>query len=635
MTATDAHLNSATETFTVTVAADTTPPLITPPDDVTAEATGPSGAVVTFTPPPASDLVDPSPTVTTDHASGETFPLGDTVVTVTATDASGNKATATFTVHVVDTTKPDIIVPADMNVPQDSPAGAVVTFAVSANDLVDGPMVPTSSKVSGSTFPLGTTEVTVTATDAHLNSATETFNVTVGPNTPATAPSLVMLPNGVTIQFSKVTVAGYTSCEMSSSGPEPSGHFTLLGQYYELATSAIYVPGSVITIGVPYDPDVVSDPTLLRILHYEGGSWQNVTTNLDTVAHMVYGQVTSLSPFALGLWQNQRPTVSGQDASVPEGGAVDITLSGSDADGDGLTFTVKNSPSNGGLGTVVGDKVTYTPAPGYVGPDSFSYVANDGNAESDPATVSITVTSSGPLPPIARISVLPSAPYEPYEGDAVGLYGYESTDEVGNNTIDSYSWNIQQGVLGLDATCDGPEASFLVLPDEGLYTVTLTVTDIYGDTDTATATIDAAGFAPRVKALDVDAIEGQPVSLVGRFLDAGWNDTHTATWTIPEATASGSSLEENHTPAISSGIVTGVASGAAAGTTGTLEVTDDNGLSGSSTFSITTIPNVRQPSRAGRQHHRRCHQAQARHRASVVDPSLRRRGLLRTDQRRR
>jgi hypothetical protein len=577
--------NTATKDFSVNVE-DTTPPTIVPAPDITMEATGPSGAMVSFDLPTATDLVDPSPKVTA-PVSGSTFPLGDTVVTVTAADASGNPATATFTVHVVDTTPPDIVVPADITVSQDSQVGAVVNFTISASDSVDGTIGPTCSRATGSIFPVDVTEVTVTATDAHGNKSTATFKVTVTLNTPATAPSAVTLPNGVTIEFSTVTVPGFTSGEMTSTGPEPASHFTLLGQYYELATSATFE--GLITVGIPCDPALVPDVTLLRMFHHEGGIWQDVTTRVAAAAHMVYGQVSSLSPFVLGLSQNQRPTATGQAVSVPGGGTVDITLTGNDADGDVLSFAVKDGPSNGNLGSLVSDKVTYTPAPGYSGPDSFSYVASDGSAESDPATVSITVTSNGPLPPIARISILPSAPSE---GDAVGLYGYESTDEAGNNTIASYSWNIQQGALGLDATCEGPEVSFLVLPDEGLYTVTLTVADIYGNTDTATATIDAAGFAPRVKALDVDAIEGQPVSLFGRFLDAGWNDTHSAIWTIPGATAPVSSLEENHTPAISSGIVTGVGSGLVADTTGTIEVTDDDGLSGSSTFSITTIPNV-------------------------------------------
>ena len=109
--ATDAAGNTATGSFGVSVV-DTTPPAITVPAPITAEATGPAGAAVTYS-ATASDLVDGSVPVTCVPPSGSTFALGTTTVTCGATDAHGNGASATFTVTVVDTTPPDLIMPAD------------------------------------------------------------------------------------------------------------------------------------------------------------------------------------------------------------------------------------------------------------------------------------------------------------------------------------------------------------------------------------------------------------------------------------------------------------------------------------------------------------------------------------------
>jgi probable HAF family extracellular repeat protein len=78
---------------------DTTPPEITVPDDVTVDATSPDGAVVEFT-ATATDDVDGDVPVECTPASGSTFAIGDTTVECTATDAAGNSATASFTVHV-------------------------------------------------------------------------------------------------------------------------------------------------------------------------------------------------------------------------------------------------------------------------------------------------------------------------------------------------------------------------------------------------------------------------------------------------------------------------------------------------------------------------------------------------------
>jgi hypothetical protein len=102
-----ASTGTTTGSFTVTVV-DTTPPALSLPANVTAEATGPSGAAVSYS-ATANDLVDGSRPVTCDHASGSTFPLGTTTVQCTATDTHNNTATGSFTVTVRDTTPPTIV----------------------------------------------------------------------------------------------------------------------------------------------------------------------------------------------------------------------------------------------------------------------------------------------------------------------------------------------------------------------------------------------------------------------------------------------------------------------------------------------------------------------------------------------
>jgi hypothetical protein len=71
---------------------------LTAPSDITAEATSAAGAAVTFA-AHATDAVS-TPTLTYSQASGTTFALGTTTVTVTAKDAAGNTTTGTFTVIV-------------------------------------------------------------------------------------------------------------------------------------------------------------------------------------------------------------------------------------------------------------------------------------------------------------------------------------------------------------------------------------------------------------------------------------------------------------------------------------------------------------------------------------------------------
>jgi streptogramin lyase len=81
------------------VAADTTPPTISVPAPITADATSPSGAVVTY-PVSATDPDDAVASLNCVPASGSTFPIGTTTVNCSATDTNGNTSTASFTVHV-------------------------------------------------------------------------------------------------------------------------------------------------------------------------------------------------------------------------------------------------------------------------------------------------------------------------------------------------------------------------------------------------------------------------------------------------------------------------------------------------------------------------------------------------------
>lgn len=72
---------------------------------------------------------------------------------------------------------------------------------------------------------------------------------------------------------------------------------------------------------------------------------------------------------------------------------VTIGLRADDVDHDQLTYSVVDGPKHGTLtGAPTSATRTYTPAPGYSGPDTFTFRANDGHADSNVATVSVTVT---------------------------------------------------------------------------------------------------------------------------------------------------------------------------------------------------------------------------------------------------
>src|SRR2546422_11614321 len=146
------------------------------PQPTVVEATGPSGAVFSSA-PTVTDDVDATITAVCSPASGSTFPLGTTTVMCTATDSSGNSNSASFTVTVRDTTSPSIVAPADITAEATSSAGAVVSYpAPTVSDAVDSNPTVVCYPASGSTFPLGSTTVTCTATDFSGNSVSATFH---------------------------------------------------------------------------------------------------------------------------------------------------------------------------------------------------------------------------------------------------------------------------------------------------------------------------------------------------------------------------------------------------------------------------------------------------------------------------
>lgn len=163
--------------FVPLASAEPEPPTVTVPPNMTVEATGPTGAVVTYTATARAFNGQELP-VTCDTTSGSTFPLGATVVACSATHG-GQTTTERFTVTVIDRTPPTVTVPPDKTLRTRNRAGVAVRYAASATDLVDGALSATCTPPSDTVFASGARVVTCSATDRAGNSATAEFTVTV------------------------------------------------------------------------------------------------------------------------------------------------------------------------------------------------------------------------------------------------------------------------------------------------------------------------------------------------------------------------------------------------------------------------------------------------------------------------
>ncbi|EMR01517.1 Ig-like domain-containing protein [Cesiribacter andamanensis] len=127
-------------------------------------------------------------------------------------------------------------------------------------------------------------------------------------------------------------------------------------------------------------------------------------TTADSFSYqLVQGATTSVSATVVItiLAVNDAPLAHAQSLSTAEDVALPLSLSGSDAEGDVLTYTITSPPAHGSLSGSAPDLV-YTPFANYHGPDAFSFQVHDGLEASVPATVSLTVSPVNDAPQAAN-----------------------------------------------------------------------------------------------------------------------------------------------------------------------------------------------------------------------------------------
>jgi Ca2+-binding RTX toxin-like protein/sugar lactone lactonase YvrE len=181
--ASDEAGNIATGSQQISVV-DTTAPSIIAPSDIEQEASNAQNNLVNLGKPQATDLVSVA-SITND--APDAFPLGQTIVTWTVTDSSGNTASATQTVSIIDTTPPTIETPKGIEIEATSSDQNIVSLVPPiASDTVSE---ITITKDAPNYLPLGETTITWTVTDSEGNSATTTQKVTV---VDTTAPELTV-----------------------------------------------------------------------------------------------------------------------------------------------------------------------------------------------------------------------------------------------------------------------------------------------------------------------------------------------------------------------------------------------------------------------------------------------------------
>ncbi len=258
-----------------------------------------------------------------------------------------------------------------------------------------------------------------------------------------------------------------------------------------------------------------------------GGSGTNRTVTLtpaadqsgsaDITLTVSDGALTATSQFTLTVNAvNDAPVAQNQSVTTNFNTAKAITLQATDVENSALTYTIVASPTHGSLSGTA-PNLTYTPTTNYSGADSFTFRANDGAANSNTATVSITV-NPGP----AITSFTPTSGIAGTVVTITGLNFTGATQVKFNGTAATFTVNSNTQI---SATAPA-----------GVTTGKISVTTPDGTaTSTANFTVNTSSGNPSVAIDDVAVTEG----------DSG---TQNATFTITLSKASSQTISINAIP---------------------------------------------------------------------------------------
>jgi hypothetical protein len=433
---TDQADNTTNGNFTVTVQ-DTTGPVIFHVD-ITVQATSGVGAVVDYTNPTANDVVDGPRPVPCSPASGETFPLGDTTVTCTSEDLSGNESTSTFIVHVVDTTAPTITDHADVTVEATSGTATQVDYSPPATfDAVDGNGTATCLPASG-LFNFGDTTVTCNATDSEGNNAVPTSFVVHVVDT--TAP----------------VIASHADVTIEATGPG----------------------GAQVTYDVPTATDIVYDP--IQVTCFPASSATFPVGNTTVTCNAMDSHLNNATPvsFTVHVVDTTDPILDLPDnifvnATGPSG--VFVTFSAIATDTVDTSVLVTCNPASGSTFPVGSNQVNCTATDNFNNQTTGSFFVNVMDPEAPTLTLpaNMTVEATGPAGATVTFSATAtdvvdgSVPVTctPASGSSFPFGATTVTCEAADSNENSNEASFSVGVQDTTAPVIAPHSDFTTTTD--------------------------------------------------------------------------------------------------------------------------------------------------------------------------
>ena len=519
-TATDASSNTFSASFTVTVTDNEAPTIDNLPANISVNTdAGVCGADVTWVEPTSADnCTGSSIAQTAGLANGATFPVGATTITYTATDASSNTFSASFTVTVTDNEAPTIVdLPANISVNTDAGVcGADVTWVepTSADNCTGSTIAQTAGLANGATFPVGATTITYTATDAAGLTTDGSFTITVTDNE---APTIVGLPADIIVNN------GNGVCEAAVTWVEPTSADNCAGS--SIAQTAGLANGATFPAGV---------------------------TTITYTATDASSNTFSAS-FTVTVTDNEAPTIDNLPADISVNN--DAGVCGAD-----VTWVEPTSADNCTGSTIAQTAGLANGATFPVGVTTVTYTATDASSNTFSASFTVTVTDN-------EAPTIDNLPANIAVNTDAGVCGADVT-WVEPTSADNCTGSTIAQTAGL---ANG--ATFPV----GATTITYTATDAAGLTTDGSFTITVTdNEAPTIVGLPADIIVNNGNGVCEA--DVTWVEP------TPADNCAGSTIVQT----------AGLANGAtfpAGVTTITYTATDAAGLTTDGSFTITVTDN--------------------------------------------
>ncbi|WP_393958027.1 putative Ig domain-containing protein, partial [Staphylococcus epidermidis] len=463
VTTTDENGNSETTTFTIDVE-DTTKPTVESVSDQTQEinteiepikieATDNSGRAVTNKVEglPAGVTFDE----TTNTISGTPSEVGSYDITVTTTDKNGNSETTTFTIDVVDTTKPTVESVADqtqevnteitpITIESEDNSGQTVTNKV--DGLPDGVTFDeTTNTISGTPSEVGSYDITVTTTDESGNSETTTFTIDVEDTTKPTVENVADQTQEVNTEIEPIKIEA-----RDNSGQAVTNKVDGLpdGVTFDEATNIIS--------GTPSE---VGSYTVTVTTTDESGNATETTFTIDVedttkptvedIADQTQEVNTEITPIKIEATDNSGQAVTNKVDGLPDG----VTF-------DEATNTISGTPSEVGSYDIT---VTTTD--------------ENGNSETTTFTIDVEDTTKPTVESVADQTQEVNTEITP-----ITIESKDNSGQAVTNKVDG---------LPAGVTFDGTTNTISGTPNEvGSYDITVTTTDESGNSETTTFTID-------------------------------------------------------------------------------------------------------------------------------------------------